>query len=98
MWIGRYDRLRTRTLVFRTDTFRAGYRRTPAKSTKLRRIPLDSRVFRAASVAPAGAPRASRRGGRAASSAAPPHARGVAACLLCDREHGVGELVERLLG
>src|SRR5207244_9921191 len=98
MWIGRYDRLRTRTLVFRTDTFRAAYRRTPAKSTKLRRIPLDSRAFgppaqhraaRRARLIEAGEPRRVRRLA---------HARGVAACLLCDRKHGVGELVERLLG
>src|SRR2546426_886463 len=51
MWIGRYDRLRTRTLVFRTDTFGAAYRRTPAKSTKIKRNPLHSKGPR---VAPAG--------------------------------------------
>src|SRR5260370_1234097 len=69
MWIGRYGRVRTRTLGFRTDTFRAAYRRTPAQATQLRRLPLDFRGLPAASAAPGGggrgaaAPRAGPRGG-----------------------------------
>ena len=89
MWTGRYDRLRTRTLVFRTDALHAAPRRytgTRPVSILLAHHPVARRPD--ASAAPAGAPRASRRDARAGCDAAPSApCSGSVRGLLGDRQH-----------